>query len=298
MQRRWASHLAAYPAIYVAACVALTASLLGFDAAWPSLVSALIFASATAAGAYLLDRAKLRRSWLDPADQAAQPERFAAIERHQGAIRLASFASLACAGVLALVFARGSFDLFGLRFHAHLLALAPISTLIGVFIYAGRPRRERPRPKDLLALKNAFVALGIASFAASTALLWPLTTPNPAPLLAIGVGAIVTARVFADAILCDLDDAPADRAYRTRTFPVALGASVSWRFALGVRATTAIALAVLMPAPPVPRCAWALATLASTLILFVRRPSPARDWVEAALAIEAVVVLAITLTAR
>ena len=239
----------------------------------------------TTVAVYLLDRVKLRDSWLDPADAQSHPRRHAFVLRHTHTLRIASSLLLIAAGWL------GS-QLMPLGWAIPLIAVA------GVLVYAGKPRAARPRPKDMLLVKNAYVAAGIAGFAAlvtvaaatrgsTLAAMQDTVRAHAAPLLLASVH--LSLRVLADAILCDLDDEHADRRFNTRTLPVQVGRIRAWNTALAIRLGSAAALAAIPLLPLWPRLSWAFVTVVSSILLRVTAPSRLRDWVDGRLAIEALV---------
>lgn len=199
--------------------------------------------------AYLVDRVKPLRRWMDPADAAACPRRDAWLRRH----RPQALALTAGVGLLAVV--------AGWLLSPVLALLAPASAGASV-AYGCRPSASRrPRPKDLLPLKNALTGLAYATLVGGVLLvLTPMHEPTGLPavdgsaggsaggsiVVAIGVLALLVA---ADAMRCDLDDRPSDRAFGTRTVAVAAGPM------------SAIVLASLLDAAAV--CLWLGAGAAS-----------------------------------
>ena len=149
------SHLAVWPALYVVSSIPCLMQVAGMRPLPGLLAPVLGIALLTGIATYLLDRAKLGGRWLDPADDAAHAARHAFITRHAGAIRLFIAASLCLATILA----------WRLPIASHWPAALPAASSLGVLVYASRPRSARPRPKDLLALKNLYVACGITGFA-------------------------------------------------------------------------------------------------------------------------------------
>lgn len=282
-----ASHAAVWAGVYVAAAVVCLAQVAGLDVGVGAgaRLRAAGFAFATAAAVYLLDRAKLRDAWLDPADAEAHPGRYAFVAGHSRALRVAMVVLLVVAAWLG----------WGLAAWG---AAVPVVAAVGVLVYAGRPRARRARPKDVVLLKNGYVAAGITGFA----VLVGLAAAGGAG--AEGMGALIRAhagalavscvhlavRVFADAVLCDLDDEDADRRYGTGTLPTHLGRRRAWNVAVGVRLGVAGAL-VLVPAGPLgARAGWAAVTVVSSLWLRLAAPGRVRDWVDARFGVEALVV--------
>ena len=287
-----AAHLAVWAGLYVAGAVVCLSQIAGLDAAVPfgARIRAAAFAFCTAMAAYLLDRVKMFDSWLDPADAQAHPSRFAFLASHSIRVRVLSLLLLVVAVWLGM-------DLLAWG------AIVPVLAVAGVLVYAARPRGSRPRPKDIVLLKNAYVAAGITGFAAVVATaavrpvggdgeggtglgtLWEIAVAHAVPL---GFScAHLAARVFADAVLCDLDDEDADRRHGTGTLPTHLGRVRAWNIALGVRFGIALAV-VLIPVLPAPaRLAWAAVTVASSVALRLAAPARVRDWVDARLPMEA-----------
>jgi hypothetical protein len=285
-----ASHAAVWAGLYIAGAVVCLAQVAGLDAAVPAgmRVRAAVFAFCTAAAVYLLDRAKLRDAWLDPADAQAHPRRYAFVAGHSAWLR----------GLLAVLLAAAAWLGWGLVVWG---AVVPLVAAVGVLVYAGRPRTSRPRPKDVVLLKNVYVAAGITGFAALVSVaaagpgvglsgVWDIAAAHALPLAVSCV--FVAVRVFADAVLCDLDDEEADRRFGTGTLPTHLGRVRAWNVALAVRLASAFGL-LLMPMVPWPaRVGWAAVTLVSSLGLRLAAPSTMRDWVDARFAVEAAVVAA------
>jgi 4-hydroxybenzoate polyprenyltransferase len=290
------SDAAVWAGLYVMGAVVCLAQIAGVDAlVTPRVkIAAAAFAFCTAAGVYLLDRVKLRNVWLDPADAAAHPRRFAFIAGHATIVRGVMLILLIAAAWLgASVFEWG--------------AMIPVLAAAGVLIYAGRPRGQRARPKDIVLLKNLYVAAGITGFAAIVALaavrpgaglaaIRHVALAHGVPLLLACV--FLATRVLADAVLCDLDDVEADRRFGTETLPIHLGRNRAWNFAMGIRVCAAMSL-VLIPALPVwARMGWALVTVISSVSLRMASPARLRDWVDARFAVEAALVALILCLAR
>lgn len=270
------------------ASVICIAQLAGFDAAIAprAKLTAAGFALCTAVAVYLLDRVKLRDTWLDPADAQAHPERFGFVTRHARLLRILML-SLAC-------IASGLGWLL-----APWLALFPLVAVVGVQLYAGRPRARRPRPKDVMLLKNLYVSAGITGFAALVAVaatipgadLNVLTATVSSHWLQMVVAcAFVGVRVFADAAICDLDDVDADRRFGTRTLAVTLGRTRAWNIALLIRLVSAGAILPATFLPLAPRLAWAGVTIVSSIGLRFASPMHVRDLVDARFAAEAALV--------
>lgn len=296
------AHLAVWAAMYVAAAVVCASQLMGIDD--DLTATALVYAWSTALLAYLLDRVKLRDAWLDPADARAHPERFAFLVAHRHAARLVMLGA-------AMVSAWA-----GWRLHP-VAVVGTGLTIAGVLLYAGTPRHAhaRPRVKDRFILKNLFVGVGIAGFAVPVAglgaaqgagshgaaagadlvarvLSHPALAPAPIPLSGL-VFAYLTLRVYADAVLCDIDDEDSDRAHDTRTLPTRLGAEPAWRAAMCLRLALAASLLFWPLGPFAARAAWAAISAAGTILLRWWRPTRVRDLVDARFGVEAVGVWAV-----
>jgi 4-hydroxybenzoate polyprenyltransferase len=282
------AHLALWAGFYITGAVVFIAQLTGLDANVPLRTRGVVgaFAFCTAMAVYLLDRVKLRDRWLDPADAQAHPDRFAFLSRHAAYVRVLALSLLAVAGALGTL----------LRFWG---AVIPILAVLGVLLYAGRPRQGRPRPKDIILLKNAYVAAGITGFAALVLMIsFPpgdgagaLTTPvHRAAVPLLLACAFLGARVFADAVVCDLDDEDSDRRHGTGTLPTHLGRSRAWNIAMVTRLVSAAMLTVVPVFPWHARLAWAGVTIVSSVALRVADPIRVRDWVDARLPVEAIIV--------
>ena len=122
--------------------------------------------------------------------------------------------------------------------------LVPCS-LAGVAFYARSRERYAWRPKDLLPLKNPFVAGAIVSFTLVLHLLGS-GLPDRNGLIDLALAcAFLGFHVTADAALCDLDDRVADERYRTRTLPVALGVPRTALVAVVLKVLAIVPLIVL-----------------------------------------------------
>lgn len=286
-------HLAVWAGLYVAAAVVCFGQLIGSPGfaggrlAWG--VAGLAWATAT--GVYLLDRVKLRDAWLDPADREAHPRRFEFLASGAGAVRV-------FAGALLLVSAAAASRLHPLG------PLIAVAAVLGVLAYAGRPRRGRARIKDVLLLKNAFVAVGIAGFAGlmvvgggaggagSIRVDRALALVRGHWMLLLLAASHVALRVFADSVLCDIDDEHSDRRYETATLPTLLGGERAWTIAATIRLGLAAALLFWPAGDRWAQLLWAGATAASTVGLWLWHPRSVRDPVDARFALEAAVVAA------
>lgn len=278
------SDAAVWAGLYVIGAVVCLAQVAGVDALIrPRIkIAAGAFAFCTAAGVYLLDRVKLRDDWLDPADAQAHPRRFAFIAGHARSVRRVMLSLLIAAAWMGAEAAAWG-------------AIVPAVAAAGVLIYAGRPRGGRPRPKDIVLVKNLYVAVGITGFAVMVALaavrpgaglaaMRHIAAAHAGPLLLASV--FLVARVLADAVLCDLDDEEADRRFGTETLPIHLGRKRAWNFAFNVRVCAAGALILIPALPPWARVGWAAVTVASSITLRLASPARLRDWVDARFAVE------------
>lgn len=224
-----ASHLALYPALYTLGVYLLATTALGF--ALPSMETAglLLLLAHTC---YLLDRVKISDARLDPADAMALPDRAAFFARHARQLRVCLWIELLLATTLALAVNPW-------------LGPLPSAAMLGVYLYAGRGASpERPRPKDLPALKSALIAC--AHIALVVTLLW--SNGHPPGALAHAPAKWVICSLWlivcADAILCDLDDLPSDAAFRTRSLPVLIGLRGAWGVSVGMLTLAGVLLSV------------------------------------------------------
>ena len=274
------------PAAYVGAAAWLFAMLSGLEIASLRLAAAVACAVLTAWAIYLLDRVKWRDAWLDPADPEAHPDRHALLWPRRRAIRIGCVAALAVATGLGAALGDSEAGVFG-----SWPAAIPAGAVAGAWIYAGRPRRERPRPKDRLVAKHAAVGVAIASLATTLGLVaaggaatpWAVFAAIEDPLVAL-VATAIALRIAADAIWCDLDDAASDRRFGTASIPARLGPSAAWATGLVLTALGG-GLAALV-APDGRGAAWAIAAVAGGAWLAVRRPPRVRDLVELRLVVE------------
>lgn len=280
-----ASHVALWPTLYVLSAAICFIHLAGLHAAdLGAAIAAGAVVVCNAAGAYLLDRVKLRDDWFDPADAIAGPARDRFMRRNARLLRPLVAVLLAAGGIAGWLLWPW-------------LALAPILVVVGITAYAGRPRTQAPRLKDVLLVKNGFVAGGITAFVAVVALaassrepgasrLWNPVAAAPAPIVLALFHVFL--RVVADAVLCDLDDERADRRYRTSTLPVVLGRDRAWRIAMSIRLALAAGLLLALHIHPVHQAvAWSVVTVLTTVLLRLLRPARLRDWVDARFPLEA-----------
>lgn len=248
---------------------------------------------------YLLDRVKLADAWLDPADRAAHPDRFAFLGVRSKLVRL--FALVL--GLIAMVIAA--------TVHPIAISFVPLAGL-GVLLYAGLPRaalhpaktgqapRRSRRVKDVLLVKNIAVAACITGFVGLLVLL-DSTPPGQATMMVTiaerdGIGLLsgvlfVFGIVLADAVMCDIDDADADREHGTATIPGRFGTKTAWLVAGGlhVLACLVVLLVANNGASTHARQIWASLVLASFVLVAVWRPKKLRDLIDARLAVLAII---------
>lgn len=286
-----ASFMALPLGLYVVAAAVSFAQVAGISElsiGWPRATSTLGYIFCIGVGVYLLDRVKLSDARLDPADAVAHPERAAFIARHSGTVRgamLALFAiGAACAAWLGMEAGWRGWALLALEGGA----------CVGVVLYAGRPRRVRARPKDVLIVKNACIGGAITGFVVIVVSLVALSdSPSIWPLAAMGLGAAqLFVRVVADSIICDLEDEEADRAFGTATLATRFGRRVAWNTASVMRVAVGVALIALPLGDRRAAVAWGVVTIVSTVILRVCDPRRVRDWTDLRFPLEAAAVLA------
>lgn len=285
------SHVAVWPSAYLLGAVVCVSQTTGMDRQAGALtrLGAAGFTVSAAAAVYLLDRVKVRDAWLDPADEAAHAGRQAFIAGNSRAIRAAVVVLVGIAAWLGTWIVAAGW-------------IIPLLAVTGVLVYAGRPRADRARPKDVLLLKNMYVGAGIAGFAGMVSIAAAHPGGSMAGMLQTArahAGAVMiscvllAARVVADAILCDIDDSEADRRHRTATLPNRIGRRRAWDVALCMRLAIAGALAASVALPLWPRVLWAGVTAGTSITLRAAAPARLRDLVDARLAIEAGIVTAI-----
>lgn len=257
-----AGDLAVWAGLYAVGAIVLFAWLAGRSPEFTPC--AFVFLCAQAG--YLLDRVKVSRARMDPADALAQPGRFAFLGRHDRAVRAWILLELGGATVL------------GAWMHP-VLGAVPVATGAAVWLYAGRPADcARPRPKDWPLVKGVFIAgahtvlAGVVFIAARAGLGLDAAHLAEAALVLVLV-------VFADAVVCDLDDLNADRTFGTRSLPVEVGTGRSWGV-VAVAYGGAVAMAALLRPPPD-------AALFATALILLTAPAALlgsrRDWIDARL---------------
>lgn len=267
-----AGHLAVWLGLYFGAAYVIAVLLLDRRLQPVALVSAF----AAGVGLYLLDRVKPRDAWLDPADLAAQPVRIDFLLTHRRPVRTLAWALLALgtAGVMWINPAN--------------ILLPPVG-IGGVIIY-GSVRGPRARPKDKLLLKNMLPGGAIPGLAVVLAWQSPGGAGAPPTLveaacMLLGLVLIVTT----DAVLCDLDDAEADREHGTRTIPNTFGPGATWVLALAAQLAAGVLWVSVGRARDAVFAAEVLtgANVALSMLLAAARPSRVRDLVDLKLSIVA-----------
>lgn len=267
-----AGHLAVWLGLYFAG--AYIALVLILDR--PVRFAAALASFCAGVGLYLLDRVKVRDAWLDPADKAAQPGRFAFLLARRRRVRAVAWGLLAVGAVAAMTMEWRNLIL-------------PALGIIGIITYS-RMRPSGVRPKDVLGLKN--LSAGVAVGGLALVLAWQ-TPGEAAPLGAWAwlAGGLVLL-VSADAALCDLDDADADAAHGTSTVTTWLGRNWTWAIALTAHVLAGGALIVAGAQIGRLREPSLLASvnLAATVVLCSTRPGSVRDLID--LKLPAVVAIA------
>jgi len=279
---RTLGHCAVWLGLYFVAATVLYAHAAGLPVAlgerW---MLAWGCAGSAGIGVYLLDRAKLRSRWREPADARAHPARSRFVDAHAPTLRLASLAL----GLISLASAMALDPRLGW------LVLAAFAM---VLVYAGVPISERAgrttRVKDLPVVKNLIIAVSVSGFAGLLAHAASEFTPTPRESLpALALTGLV---VLLDTVLCDVDDAEPDRAAGTRTLPNLVGLGWTWVIvAVGYAAAWLVPLAP-SPAHELPRAVWLAGLPITTLGLgLVARPGRLRDPVDLRLPALAVVAM-------
>lgn len=267
-------HLAIWPVFYTVGVLVLAMDLLAARTVdW----RACLFVGLCAHGCYLLDRIKASDARLDPADAIAQPERYGFLRTRSMGLRSLIVLDLLIASVLAFLIWEP-------------LVPVPLIGAVCVHLYAGRPASaERPRLKDLPAVKGIMIAVAHTALAAATVIGITdsmRTFSEPTTLLSL---AIVCLIVFADAVLCDLDDHDADRAFSTMSMPVLMGTSPAWILAFSVHLIAGIVL-IIHDHGSVGSILFACGVVAADALL--TRVERQRDWVDARLLPLAILLIA------
>jgi len=203
----WLGHLAVWVGLYVGGCVVMSGLLLHGRVS----LMALFIAIPTTMGTYLVDRVGPWSGRSDPADRMAHPDRVSMLLKFDSVVRLAAVVCILSAAVATMFF-------------QPMAVLAVLGAPIGVWIYSHRGRL--PRPKDSMVVKNLFVAISI------TVLVLLLDGHGSRSSSLIAVGIFLLLNIFADAMICDIDDSAADARFGTRTIANTLGSTKTWRLAI------------------------------------------------------------------
>ncbi|MBS0188040.1 MAG: hypothetical protein JSS51_08220 [Planctomycetes bacterium] len=253
------------------------------------VVLAIVFLATTAI--YAIDRVKLFARSFDPADVAAEPRRYHFLAGRRELAR--AFAVLFAIAAIGLAMQLGA-----------VAVTVVIAAVCGGIVYAPRARDGRARIKDVLWIKNAFTAVGLAAFVtyfASIDRVFPSGTADFAPAnwaALISAAGLVGGRVFLDAALCDLDDERTDRVFGTRTLCTEFGSMRVWR-CTGVARVVLLAACVLAGSLSMEgRVSWAVAMGLGMLALRVRKPRRVRQIVDGRLMWEAMMTTGVLLVAR
>ncbi|MDG2423763.1 MAG: UbiA family prenyltransferase [Phycisphaerales bacterium] len=234
-------HLAAWVGLYVGGCVVIAGLLLHGEVS----LAALCIAIPTTVGTYLIDRVKPWPGLSDPADKMAHPERAAVLLRLDVPVRLVAITLIVLAALASWLLIPAA-------------TVAVIGAPIGVWVYSHRGRL--PRPKDRMTLKNLFVAISI------TALVLLLEGSGSQTMTLLAVGIFLMLNVFADAMLCDIDDRHADARFGTRTIANTLGISETWKLAIVLQC---MGFMILVISAAMGQIAWLPALLLGTVFLFM-----------------------------
>lgn len=258
-------HLALWPVFYTVGVLVLAMDLLAARTVdW----RACLFVGLCAHGCYLLDRVKASDARLDPADEIAQPERYRFLRSRTMDLRSLIVLDLLIATALAFLIWEP-------------LIPIPLIGAICVHFYAGRPASaHRPRLKDLPAIKGVMIAGAHTALAAATVIgiTGSMRTFSDArSLLSLAIMFLI---VYADAVLCDLDDHDADRAFSTKSMPVLIGRSPAWILAFTVHLFAGIVL-IIHDHGSVGSILFACGVVATDAML--TRVKRQRDWVDARL---------------
>ncbi len=274
-------HLGLWPGLYAMAAVCCYLELVGLRRAGEPWASGIIAVGLTTTAIYLLDRVKFRREWIDPADCFALPGRYEFLCRHQRICRFIAIAMLAAGAI----------------FGARVSIFAPIAVCGGALsalLYAGAPRGCFPRIKDLPWLKNLYTAGGLVCFvaAAAFAINQRFAAPGWHLQAALAGVALLFARVFLDAALCDVNDEEADRLFGTSTSATRLGGDRARRWATVANMLIPLTLLMVNPIPFAARAGWAAAWLGSGALLPVISKEKLADFVDVRFAVEAILATA------
>ncbi len=257
--------LALYAGAYEAGLVVFIAHLTGSTLRVEAITGVFCLTVAV----YLLDRVKPVNAWFDPADAMAHPRRAAFLRPHARTLRIVIIVlSLAAAGLLA-------------RVHFALAIIVPLAH-IGVLVYGSLPRR--PRLKDRLIVKNLVVAGSMTALA--VIVVAPSLSRTVFDIAHVVAGAFCVFHVMADAMLCDLDDAPSDRTFGTHTMPSQFGVNPTWLMAILVQIVALAMIVVAVRYDIVPHgepVIMAVALVVTTIVLWMWSPPRVRDIVDAKL---------------
>ena len=257
-------HFAIWAGLYVAGCAACMELLATGVIDW----RVIVFAFLLTVSVYLLDRVKFRGTMLDPADAVAHPKRAAFLSRYATFARGLMLTTGVAAAVLAWMI-------------APLCVLLVPAAHVGVLLYGSVPRR--PRVKDVLVLKNVAVAGAVTALAAAIQLLRDGAVEIDVLNAIAGAGGFIALHVFADAVLCDIDDADADRKFGTRTIPNIYGETAAWRVVFLINIIAGAWLELAGQLEWVPRAAatiFAVCYTGATLLLWFLREGDIRDAVD------------------
>jgi 4-hydroxybenzoate polyprenyltransferase len=283
-------YLAVWNALYASALLLAAGQLLNLAHETLALAGAFFLAL----GVFLLDRVKPRDALLDPADEAANPARFTFHRAHAKTLR-AFIGISVLTGAACMLLA-----------HRPLAALLALLAPVGVLVYGTLRPPGGVRVKDRPVRKNLSVALALACFALMIALAPTIhVSPSSLQSLAPAAGcffAWIVLVVFADAALCDLDDAASDAAFGTRTFANTLPARRLWFLALVLQIIAApfAFWAAAMSGSNLPGAVacWAVAPPLTTLLIRVFKPARVRDIIDARFALVGLLAFALEWLAR
>ncbi len=275
-------HLAVWAALYQVGALAVLSEAMGLGVGGWAYGGVGLIALST----YLKDRVKLRRIYLDPADEMAHPARAAFLRGRAGAVRVVM-------GV-ALVGGMGCMGMV----HPVLAAVGP-AAWAGVIWY-GRPRQGGARrPKDVVVVKNLIVAgsIGGMVWVVGAVADGGLRGWDSAQWLAgVVVLAAIVVQVFGDAVICDLDDRESDARFGTRTIVVSRGERTAWVVAIGAQISVSAGLVVcgmFGVIEQLPALVWGIGSAVGTGLTVVVRRGVRRDATDAKLAVVGGIVLAL-----
>lgn len=278
-----AGHLALWPALYAGSVLCCFLQLAGL---WRGELADFIAVASvigTAMGAYLIDRVKLLPQLMDPSDRAARPRRYAFLDRYDTLARLLAVASLTTGAMLAAQLNRWA-------------PLLVLFSIVGITLYAPHPRRQRPRLKDLLLVKNLYTAGSLVAFATIVSVLtwlpgyrpigWLQLLRLPAMLWTVPV---LLMQVLLDTILCDVDDEHADRKFQTQTFVSRFGKTRAIQYATIAELLLACVIP-LLPFAPIARVAWSISIITGTILSLRAEPKFLKDFVDLRFPIAALII--------